>query len=216
MKTKPKNATHFKSKKAILDYLKMHGPTDALFLAERLHTTGMGARQHLYDLQEQGVVTFSLAKAEKGRPAKLWRLTSKADEYFPDTHGELTSQILQSVQQSFGQAGIERILARRKQAQVKEYRGRIHDRMPLREKVKVLAALRTQEGYMANVDEINEGEFELVENHCPICTAATSCPGLCEAELEVFKNLMGETASVVRTEHIVSGQRRCLYRVSGK
>ncbi|MFM2651716.1 transcriptional regulator, partial [Vibrio alginolyticus] len=49
--------------------------------------------------------------------------------------------------------------------------------------------------------------------HCPICKAATRCPSLCQSELSVFQSLLGYDTKVERTEHIISGQRRCVYRI---
>lgn len=66
---------------------------------------------------------------------------------------------------------------------------------------------------MADVKPQPGGEFLLVENHCPICAAATACTGLCAKELEVFQSVLGNDVVVTRTEHIVAGARRCAYRV---
>ena len=85
----------------------------------------------------------------------------------------------------------------------------------LREKVARLAEARTREGYMAE-SWAEGGGYVLVDNHCPICVAATACQGLCRAELETFREVLGGDVSVEREEHIVGGDRRCAYRVSLK
>lgn len=59
---------------------------------------------------------------------------------------------------------------------------------------------------------LGDGSYALIENHCPICTAARACTGLCAAELDVFRAVLGPRMSLERTEHIVSGARRCVYR----
>ena len=51
----------------------------------------------------------------------------------------------------------------------------------------------------------------LVENHCPICAAATACQGLCRDELALFQKVLGPNVEVERTEHILAGARRCAY-----
>ena len=56
--------------------------------------------------------------------------------------------------------------------------------------------------------------FLLVENHCPICVAATACQGFCRTELDTFRDVLGPDVSVERTEHIIAGDRRCVYRIS--
>jgi hypothetical protein len=76
--------------------------------------------------------------------------------------------------------------------------------------------IRTEEGYMAEVQPDPEGAagtWLLVENHCPICHAAKACTKLCAQELTVFREVLGDAASVERTDHILAGARRCAYRV---
>lgn len=66
---------------------------------------------------------------------------------------------------------------------------------------------------MAEVRRERPGTFVLVENHCPICAAATACQGFCTSELDLFRSVLGPGVDVERTEHIVGGDRRCAYRV---
>jgi predicted ArsR family transcriptional regulator len=68
---------------------------------------------------------------------------------------------------------------------------------------------------MAESHAQGEG-YVLVENHCPICVAATACQGFCQAELDTFREVLGPDASVERTEHIVEGDRRCAYWIALK
>jgi hypothetical protein len=49
-----------------------------------------------------------------------------------------------------------------------------------------LAEALSREGYMAE-SWAEGGGYVLVENHCPICVAATSCQGFCRAELDTFR-----------------------------
>jgi predicted ArsR family transcriptional regulator len=83
----------------------------------------------------------------------------------------------------------------------------------LEQRLEGLAAKRTDEGYMAEIQSLEDGSFLLIENHCPICAAATACTGLCRQELEVFQTVLGQDAVIARTEHIVAGERRCVYQV---
>jgi predicted ArsR family transcriptional regulator len=88
------------------------------------------------------------------------------------------------------------------------------DAHTLPRRVQALAAMRTAEGYMAEVQAQADGSFLLIEKHCPICAAAVACTGLCGKELEVFREVLGQDSTVERTEHMVVGARRCAYRVS--
>jgi predicted ArsR family transcriptional regulator len=53
----------------------------------------------------------------------------------------------------------------------------------------------------------------LIENHCPICAAARKCQGFCRSELQIFRAAMGDDALVERCEHLISGDRRCVYNI---
>lgn len=43
--------------------------------------------------------------------------------------------------------------------------------------------------------------------------AARACSGLCASELEVFQAALGPDYTVTRTDHILTGARRCAYLV---
>jgi predicted ArsR family transcriptional regulator len=67
---------------------------------------------------------------------------------------------------------------------------------------------------MAECTKMPDGSILLVENHCPICAAATTCQGLCREELSLFRSVLGDKAQVERTDHILAGARRCAYRIT--
>jgi len=186
---------------------------DATQLAERLQLSPMAVRLHLYALQAERLVTYEEQPRPVGRPAKLWQLTPAADRLFPEGYAELTLSLLASISKTFGKAGLDRLLALRTRDQIAAYRKRMSGASSLGRRLKALAAIRTDEGYMADVKAQPGGAFLLVENHCPVCAAATACTGLCAKELEVFQAVLGDGVIVDRTEHIVAGARRCAYRV---
>ena len=200
--------------RAIAQLLKQHGPMDATQLARRLDLSPMAVRLHLYTLSAEHLVTYDEEVRPVGRPAKLWRLTEAADRLFPEGYAELALNLLGSVKKAFGKPGLERLIAIRTRGQIAAYGDRMQGQRSLRKRLTTLAAIRTEEGYMADVKRGGDGELLLVENHCPICAAAASCTGLCAGELEVFQAVLGDDVAVTRTEHIVAGARRCAYRVA--
>ena len=56
----------------------------------------------------------------------------------------------------------------------------------------------------------------MLENHCPIWAAATTCQGFCTTELDLFRAVLGPHIAIELLEHIVSGDRRCAYRIKAK
>ena len=63
--------------------------------------------------------------------------------------------------------------------------------------------------FRASRYEEGEGDYLLLENHCPVCSAARACQGLCASELELFQRVLGPGVTVVREDHILAGARRC-------
>jgi predicted ArsR family transcriptional regulator len=201
------------SRERLLHLLKTKGPQTAAALARKLGMTAVAVRQHLEPLEGEELVAYEERPMGVGRPAREWRLAAKALALFPDSHGELAVAMLDAMRVAFGEAGLEKLVALRTRAQVRAYRERVSPRAPLHKKVAALAALRSEEGYMAEWSR-DRNAFFLVENHCPICAAARTCQGLCSGELSLFRAVLG--ARVERTEHILAGARRCVYRISPK
>jgi len=199
------------SRERILHILKTKGPQTAAALARRLGMTAVAVRQHIEPLDAEGLVAYEERPRGVGRPAREWRVTEKAAAHFPDSHGELAVAMLEAMRKAFGDPGLSRLVEERTRTQVRAYRQRIAPRAPLHRKVAALAAIRREEGYMAEWSRDGRG-FLLVENHCPICAAARTCQGLCAGELELFRSVLG--ARVERKEHILKGERRCVYRIS--
>lgn len=202
------------TRRALVKLLKTEGPLDSATLASRLKLTPMAVRQHLYALQEQKLVTAEERAVPIGRPAKYWRLTPAANSLFPDAYAELNVALIDAVNVTFGPQGMQRLLEAREAQQRAAYAARITPTAPLRTRLQQLARVRSEEGYMADVRPDGRGRFLFIENHCPICAAATACQGLCATELDLFRAVLGPDVSIERTEHVVSGDPRCVYTVS--
>jgi predicted ArsR family transcriptional regulator len=198
---------------AVLDLLKRHGPVSADTLANRLGITGMAVRQHLHALEERGLASHEEKVQGRGRPVKLWRATTQADTFFADSHASLAVDLLAQMRNAFGEKGLDRLLRMRTAEQEKIYRAKTDAIRALKAKLKALAKLRSAEGYMAEVRrEPETGAWLLVENHCPICSAARVCQGLCREELALFHRVLGDV-KIERLSQIVAGAGRCAYRI---
>lgn len=199
----------------LLFALKQRGPQTTAALARRLSVTEVAVRQHLSKLADEGLVRFDERPGGVGRPARLYTLTAAAAARFPDTHADLTVELLDAARKVFGDEGVDRLVTERSRRQLEGYRARLpREDAPLDARVAALARVRSEEGYMAEVAREADGAFLLVENHCPICAAATACQGLCRDELTVFRRVLGRDARVERTEHALAGARRCAYRIT--
>jgi len=196
----------------ILFFLKTRGPATAAALAKVLRITPMGVRQHLGRLAGDGLVVHGDERRGVGRPKRHWHLTEKATLRFPDTHAQMTVEILGAAKAVFGQRGLDRLIRQRERETLARYKAALRGARSIGERVRRLAALRSEEGYMAECTAGPDGGLLLIENHCPVCAAAQTCQGLCRSELDIFRSVLGG-AAVDRTDHILAGARRCAYRI---
>lgn len=202
-----------KTVEKILHTIKRDGAVTAKQVADQFEITTMGARQHLQSLEQDGLLEFFDVKVKVGRPTRHWRLTNKGHEQFSDRHGELTIQMIEAVEHLFGSDGLKKVTQERENHTLANYRQALSHCNSLEDRLHTLAKLRESEGYMVEVEAFEQG-YRLIENHCPICRAATRCPSLCQSELNVFRQLLGTTVNINREEHIVSGERRCCYLIT--
>lgn len=195
----------------MLKHLKVQGPTTTAELAQVLQVSVEAARQQLVKLVRQGMIEAERISAGVGRPKQIWTLTAAGHARFPDGHAQLTVQMIRAIDQVFGSQGLQRIVEQRAQQQARDYAARLAGSGNLAERVALLADLRSSEGYMARVER-KGADFLLIEDHCPICAAASVCQGFCAAELSQFQALMEGWAEVTREEHLLRQARRCVYR----
>ncbi|MBA2780563.1 helix-turn-helix transcriptional regulator [Billgrantia kenyensis] len=197
----------------LLWLLKTRGPHSAAELGERLGTSGENARQQLTKLSRQGLVDQRKLPGGVGRPVVEWRLSATGHARFPDRHAELTTRLIASVRDTLGDEAMERLVEARQSETLAQYREALADAASVEERVERLTEIRSHEGYMAEWQRDEDGSLLLIENHCPICQAASTCPDFCRSELEVFRAVLGESVSVERTDHVLAGARRCVYRI---
>lgn len=197
----------------ILMFLKMRGEATSLLISKELSITKEGARKHLLNLAGEGLIR-SVAKSEGiGRPSTYYTLTEKGLSQFPDSHADVTVQILRSVKDLLGENALNLLINDREKNTYERYEKALVNTESLEQRLDMLVKVRSEEGYMA--EWTKEGnDYFLIENHCPICAAAAECQGFCRAELSNFQNLIGKNYQVERINHILSGGQRCVYKIS--
>lgn len=196
----------------ILFLIKSRGPTSTARLAQALDLTPEAARQQVQKMVAAGLLDGRQeAAAGVGRPRQNWVLTEAGNRRFPDTHAQLTVQLIGSVRQLFGEQGLERLISQRESDARTLYQQRCSGKT-VAKRLEQLAVVRSEEGYMARVERDGK-DWLLIEDHCPICAAARSCQGFCRSELSLFQDTIGDGCRVTREQHVLAGASRCVYRV---
>ncbi len=209
--TNMKKITLPENEKALL-ILKKKGPQPVSVIADELDVTKEGARFHLIKLEKEGLVESRSEAKGRGRPKQIWSLTDEGNSRFPDAHADLTANLITMMRDTLGEETVDQVISKHEKNMYSKYSEEIDEDADLETRIAQLARVRDKDGYMAEYEKDDEG-FLLIENHCPICTAAKTCQGFCRAELNIFKAVLGDDVSIERVEHIVKGERRCAYRI---
>lgn len=202
------------TRRKILKLLKLHGPMTAHQLAEELGMTAMGVRGHLAFLERDGLIRHETVQKKLGRPSYVYTLTAQGNELFPRTYAQLVQSLLETIQALEGTKGVERLFDQRTKMLAAQYRARMNG-TSLKERVAELAKIRTEEGYMADWEELSKNKFLLTEHNCAICQIAHKCPTVCSHELELFRRVLHD-ATVTRDKHIIKGDSMCTYVIHAK
>jgi len=200
-----------KTPEKIINYLKMNGPKSASDLAKSFGMTGEGMRLHLVKLEENGMICSESIPKGVGRPTTLYKLTKLGNEKFPDNHASLTVQLLETVQNILGADALQLLIETKKEKDFKRYDEALSGIKSTEEKLKQFTEMRNNEGYLAEYIKDNDG-YLFIENHCPICEAASKCGGFCKSEMDNIKSLLGGV-KIERIDHTIKGDRRCAYRI---
>jgi len=188
---------------AILDLLKVHGPSNVPALARILGINRTAVRQQLAVLLREGLVEVRVERRRVGRPTHVYALTVKSEALFPQAYGPMALSILRQLRELDGDAKIERLFARRFRELAALYRRRLAGKSTA-ERFRELALIRGEEGYMAKAEARG-----LTEHHCPIAAVAREFPQVCKYEKLLFEAVLG--MKLDRTDHLASGGRACVY-----
>jgi predicted ArsR family transcriptional regulator len=196
--------------------LRLDGPSSPDQLAERLGASRTGVLQQLRALENARLVSRQTVRHGVGRPRHLYDVTADAQDLFPTNYDALASGLLAAIGAVGGDDLLEQVFAARRRQlgdRVREHMAEhVAPDAPLVDRVRELAVIQADQGYLADAVLSPDGTIRLREHNCAIFHVAQGSPMACQAELELFSEVLG--ADVVRTEHIASGDRCCSYRIS--
>ena len=205
------------TRRTILRTLKRCGEARAEELASILEVTPSAMRQHLTALSAEGLVAHHQVKGSPGRPKHVYHLTAAAEGLFPKAYGELTTELLDYVQEA-DPALVESIFAKRRQRRIEGARARLAGK-PFAERVTELGRILDEDGYLAEVEPLEEdgadGGFRIVEHNCAILSVASKYGLACSSELEFIRAALPD-ADIERVKHMMAGAYVCAYEVKPK
>lgn len=202
----------------LLVRLRIDGPSSPDQLATRLGASRTGVLQQLRALEAARLVSRQTVRHGVGRPRHLYDITPDAQGLFPANYDGLAAGLLAAIEAIGGDDLLEQVFAARRRQLGPRIREDIADRLsddaPLLDRVQELAMIQAANGYLAEANVAMDSTIRLQEHNCAIYQVALASPAACQAELELFTEILG--ADVVRERHIASGDRCCSYRITDR
>lgn len=200
------------TKDRIIMLLKKAGGLTAEQLSKQVGITPMGIRQHLLTLERKGIVSYEAKKHGIGRPIFIYRLTGKADDLFPKLYHWFALDLLKDLESIDGRDKINELFRLRKERILKEKSALLEGVGGLAGKLKALAGILDEEGYIMDAKEDGDG-YLLTSYNCPLSKVAGSYGEVCQYEHELINDLLG--GNVSRVSSMINGHDSCSFRISG-
>ena len=188
-----------------------NGSITAADLAVRLGLTSAGVRRHLDALLAEGLIEAReqrvYGQRGRGRPAKIFALTSQGRAVFHHAYDALAQDALGFIAELGGDQAVAAFARRRFTDLADRYRSVLAAADPA-DRAQLLAEALTADGYAASTGaHTSSAGQQLCQHHCPVQNVAEQYPQLCEAETEVFAELLG--THVQRLATIAHGDGVC-------
>jgi iron-sulfur cluster biosynthesis transcriptional regulator SufR len=201
------------TRRRILMLLKEEGDLTADELASLLGISAVAVRRHLTKLESDQMVTYQEVQRGMGRPSFVYQLGEAAESFFPRRYEELAVNVLETIQELYGQEAIDAIFRMRTSHMIENYRRNVNGKT-LNTRLDQLTKLREADGYMSTWEPAANETFILREANCPIYHVAEGCNTACDHDLALLVDLLD--ADVVRTGHLARGDGACCYEIRPK
>jgi DeoR family transcriptional regulator, suf operon transcriptional repressor len=193
----------------VLLALKKHQPQTAGDLAARFELTPNAMRRHLETLEAAGIIRHSREVRGVGGPVHAFSLTASGEALFPRQYATVLLETFDAIAAERGRGGVSDFFRRKWTALAAEAAPALR-KLPLHERVQLVAELWTSLGYMAEADVDDDTGLPVLRKHnCAIRAVAERYPEVCATEAEFIADVIGVPAS--RREHILAGCNTCVY-----
>src|SRR6187401_385836 len=152
--------------------LRMEGPSSPDQLADRLGASRTGVLQQLRALEAAGLVSRQTIRHGVGRPRHQYDVTKEAQDLFPSNYDALAAGLLAAIEAVGGDDLLEQVFAARRRQLGERVRVQMAERVaptaPLFERVRELAVIQADNGYLADAVVEADGSIRLREHNCAI------------------------------------------------
>ena len=199
------------SQRDVLIAVKREGEATADQLAATLGISASAVRQHLSALRSAGLIAARRERGQPGRPADRYHATELSEPLFVTSDRDLSSELLGHIADEDPEL-VGRVFDRRRRRMVEDALDRLADK-PIDERVSALTEMLDEQGYLADVEKIDDDHYRLKLHNCAIWNVANEYRQACASELEYLRDLMPD-ATVDRVTHKTAGAHSCAYEIT--
>lgn len=183
----------------LLEFLRRHRAASAETIAGELGITANAVRQHLTNLERDGLVRSVPVRHKRGRPSLDFSLTDRADGVFPKRYGQLASMVLAEIQEMAGPEALDevfrRIALRHGEAMAPSMEGLDFDG-----KLDRLLHWINRAGTLAEAEETADG-IRISIHNCPFRNTALRYPQVCTITPHLMVQLLDVQVSQSSSIH---------------
>lgn len=174
------------------------GPITISGLVARLELTETALRRHVDALAAEGLIEAHEAASRprgRGRPAKAWVVSAHGHSELRAGYDDLARETLRFLAEYGGRDAVGEFARRRARAMVQRWAGENSEAaVEVGARADALVEALNDQGYAATarpMDQAGLTGIQICQGHCPIQDVAAEFPELCDAEAEVFSEVLG-------------------------
>ncbi len=199
------------SQKRLLDLVKRRGELtveEAVGLVDLAETT---IRQHFTRLDDEGLVVSESRPEGRGRPRQYFRLSAAARQLYPSGDGEMLEHLLSFLSQEGYHRAIDDFFEEFWEIRRRRLQARLDDAEidGFDDKLEILRSFLSDQGFMPEVDVLEDGKVVIRECNCPLRPAVEATKLPCRLEAEFLERVVGQT--LTRVEYMPDGRPVCAY-----
>lgn len=207
-------AVESRTRDRVLRVISERGPITTSRLVERLGLTETAVRRHVDRLSAAGLIEASdiaAVRPRRGRPAKSWVLSSDGHQALTSDYDLLAGQALRFLSATAGPSAVGEFARQRLRAIADRYADDVAAAgEDPGDRTKALVAALNADGFAATARTVEAPGLtgvQLCQGHCPVQHVAAEFPQFCDAETEVFSDLLG--VHVQRLATLAGGDHVC-------
>ena len=195
--------------------IKREGRLSLDVASERMDLAKTTLREHLLNLERDGLIRREYVRSGPGRPALEFLLTSKGNQFYPSYESSMMREFIRYLQKEDQTRLMEGFFT--------DFWDKRYDEAIIRmgeyaeeqtnKRLDALAGMLEEEGFMPETSPSSpDGEIIIRECNCPFREVVKETRLPCKLEAEFYERIFG--GSVERTSYIPDGDYSCTYKIS--